>query len=99
VIKKPESKYRDWGVFGLGSCPGKSCVVSTFRVKTTNKKLASERMQKIAIHEVGHNLGLKHCPDKSCVMTDAVERVATIDNALKQLCHQCERQLSRRKLF
>ena len=99
VIKKPASKYRDWGVFGLGSCPGKSCMVSTFRVKTEDRQLGSERMQKIAIHEVGHNLGLKHCSDKSCVMTDAVESVATVDNALKKLCNKCTNQLGRWKLF
>ncbi len=99
VIQQPESKYRDWCVFGLGSCLGKSGVVSTFRVKTANNKQAFDRMQIIAIHEVGHNLGIKHCPDKSCVMTDAVESVSTADNVKRRLCNQSMGKLDRCRLL
>jgi archaemetzincin len=35
-IKKPESKYKDWGVFGLGYRPGPSCIISSFRLKNTS---------------------------------------------------------------
>lgn len=87
-IKSPEHLYKDWGVFGLGACPGKSCVVSLFRIGK-NEKLIQERLKKIAVHEVGHNLGLKHCEDKNCVMTDAVERISSVDNAKLQLCNKC----------
>jgi archaemetzincin len=31
-IREPKWKYEDWGIMGLGYCPGKSCVVSTFRL-------------------------------------------------------------------
>jgi archaemetzincin len=91
--KKSKFKYQDWGVMGLGFRPGSSCVVSTFRLKSPNKKLASERLKKISIHEIGHNLGLKHCFDKNCVMTDACESINNIDNARLALCENCKSKI------
>lgn len=93
-ILKPESKYADWGVFGLGYMPGTSCVVSTYRLKTTDKKLFYNRVKKVVIHELGHNLGLDHCPDKHCVMTDAVEKISTIDNEAHELCGKCRDKIN-----
>jgi len=72
-ISTTKGKYPDWGVMGLGFCPGKSCIASTFRLKGKNK---DEKLFKVAIHELGHTQGLaqtktKHCPDKVCFMRDA----------------------------
>lgn len=88
-IKEPKYKYQDWGIMGLAYRPGNSCIVSTFRIKTNNKKQYFSRLKKVSVHEFGHNLGLKHCQDKKCVMTDAVENVSTIDNANLSLCKKC----------
>ncbi|WP_052467096.1 matrixin family metalloprotease [Psychroserpens damuponensis] len=88
-IKKPESKYQDWGIFGLGYKPGQSCVVSTFRIKHVKTSLFKSRLQKIAVHEIGHNLGLDHCDTKKCVMQDAVESINTVDLANFKLCNRC----------
>lgn len=93
-IKEPIYKYQDWGIMGLAYCPGKSCVVSTFRIQHKNTAIHFMRLKKITVHEFGHNLGLPHCPDKKCVMTDAVESVATIDNAQLSLCKNCESKLN-----
>jgi len=93
-IKKPEYKYQDWGIMGLAYCPGESCVVSTFRIKHKNKTVYFDRLKKVAVHEFGHNLGLPHCPNKKCVMTDAVESVKTIDNAKLKLCNDCAGKIS-----
>ena len=93
-IKKPEYKYQDWGIMGLAYCPGESCVVSTFRIKHKNKTVYFDRLKKVAVHEFGHNLGLPHCPNKKCVMTDAVESVKTIDNAELKLCNDCAGKIS-----
>jgi archaemetzincin len=35
-IKKPESKYADWGVFGLGYKPGPSCLATSFKFLKTH---------------------------------------------------------------
>lgn len=75
-------------------CPGKTCIVSTFRIQHPNSKTHFMRLKKVAIHEFGHNLGLPHCPDKTCVMTDAVESVKTIDNAKLALCNNCKLKLN-----
>lgn len=88
-VKKPESKYFDWGIYGLGYRPGPSCIVSTYRLNTTNKKLFFSRLKKICIHEVGHNLGLPHCTTNKCVMQDAVETIKTVDNESDKLCAEC----------
>ena len=88
-IKKPQWKYSDFGIMGLAYCPGKSCLVSNFRLRHKDKALENQRFKKVVIHELGHNFGLPHCPDKKCVMTDAVESIRTIDNAKAQLCDKC----------
>jgi archaemetzincin len=92
-IKKPVWKYNDFGIMGLAYCPGKSCIVSGFRLKHKNKEVYFGRFKKVALHEVGHNFGLPHCPDKKCVMTDAVESIKTIDNARPELCAACSAKL------
>ncbi|MBD81558.1 MAG: hypothetical protein CL840_21750 [Crocinitomicaceae bacterium] len=89
-IKEPESKYGDWGVFGLGYRPGASCVVSTHRIQNSDYKLFISRFKKICMHEIGHNLGLKHCTDgKTCVMRDAAEKISTVDGVELELCETC----------
>lgn len=92
-IKKPESKYTDWGVFGYGFCPGVSCVLSSFRLRHGNRKKFSERVRKVALHELGHNLGLKHCPNEHCVMQDAAETIKTIDRVDAKLCDKCKARI------
>lgn len=86
---KPISKYEDWGVFGLGYRPGKSSVVSLYRYQNSKPEKLLERLKKICTHELGHNLGLAHCEDKNCVMTDAAETIKTIDNVELALCKKC----------
>lgn len=92
-IKKPEWRYNDFGVMGLAYCPGKSSIISNFRLKNKDKKLQLERFKKVVIHEFGHNLGLPHCPNKNCVMTSAAEKIATIDQEKMKLCTKCKKQL------
>lgn len=67
-ISVTKGKIKDYGIMGLGYRPGKACIASKFRL---NKKNADEQFFKIAIHELGHTQGLKHCPEKSCFMRDA----------------------------
>jgi len=75
----------DWGVMGLGFQPGKACVASTFRV---SKKNVKQQYFKVVIHELGHTQGLPHCPDKTCIMTDAEGKNNTENE--KGFCKKCE---------
>ncbi|WP_445722608.1 matrixin family metalloprotease [Flavobacterium sp.] len=91
--KEPSYKYEDWGIMGLAYCPGNSCIISSFRLQHKDEDLYFLRIKKVTIHELGHNLGLPHCPNKKCVMTDAVESIATIDNASLALCSLCKQKI------
>lgn len=92
-IKNPEYKYSDWGVFGFGYVGNSSSVISTFRLKNENEKVFYSRIQKVALHELGHNLGLPHCKNKTCVMCDAAETIKTIDRVNKILCDDCRAKI------
>jgi archaemetzincin len=92
-VKKPESKYKDWGVFGYGYRPGESCIVSTFRLGNISDKRFFERIKKVSLHELGHNFGLDHCESAKCVMRDAAETIKTIDNVNAELCDICKEKL------
>jgi len=95
-IKKPESVYVDYGIFGLGYQPGGACVVSTFRYSNVEKTLFRSRFFKIAKHEIGHNLGLPHCPHPTCIMQDAAETIKTIDRSGEFLCEGCKLKIAGR---
>lgn len=94
-IKKPESTYKVWGIFGLGQRPGTSCLVSTKRLYTSRTSVYKARLIKVSMHEIGHNLGLSHCKDKTCLMTDAAETIKTIDKAGNHLCNKCLQKINR----
>ncbi len=81
----------DWGVMGLGYRPGNSCVVSSFRI---NKKKRLEQLYKVVVHEIGHTEGLKHCPEKTCLMRDA-EGENPLDEE-KDFCQRCKVHLKRK---
>lgn len=93
-VRKPVNKYTDFGIMGLAFCPGNSCIVSSFRLQHKNPKIFFNRLQKVTLHEIGHNLDLPHCPDVSCLMTDAVENIKTIDNAKLALCANCKNKIN-----
>lgn len=93
-VKQPAYKYADWGIFGLGFRPGPTSVVSTYRLQHQDHAIFLERLKKVSVHELGHNLGLSHCNTSQCVMQDAAESIRTIDELRLQLCKHC-RQIVR----
>ena len=79
-ISTTKDEIYDWGVMGLGSCPGKACVISTFKLKTPNKPLFNERFLKVALHELGHTMGMPHCTYSStCFMESAEGSIKLVD--------------------
>lgn len=98
-ISTTKGQYADWGVLGLGSLDGAAGVISTFRCHrgATGPLHARQRLAKVAVHEVGHTLGLPHCPTIGCLMEDAQGKVATTDREY-DLCPRCRAQLRQRGL-
>lgn len=83
-ISTTKNGIKDWGVMGLGYRPGKSCVVSDFRVSPKNK---NQQFYKLVLHELGHTAGLPHCKVKTCLMRDA-EGGNPLDEE-KDFCKNC----------
>jgi archaemetzincin len=93
-ISCTNGQYADWGIFGYGYMPGNSCVVSTFRLKkNATTDLLCDRFAKVLLHELGHNLGLDHCPTAGCIMEDAKGTIVTVDQEKKELCPLCRQKL------
>lgn len=81
-ISTTKNGQADWGVMGLGFCPGKAAVASNFRLKNKSS------FWKVAIHELGHTSGLPHCPEKTCFMRDAEGKNTTGEE--KEFCKKCK---------
>ena len=65
----------DYGIMGLGYQPNSNIIIPSQKVNiNSTKRLNSdkkEQLVKLIKHELGHNFGLPHCPNKSCIMRDA----------------------------
>lgn len=90
IAHRKSDKFPEWGIFGLGYRPGTTCVISTYRFKGKN---ISERLKKVSIHEVGHNLGLGHCNNQKCLMHDGKGGVKQIDQERVWFCNNCKNKL------
>jgi archaemetzincin len=91
IAHRKSSKFPEYGIFGLGYRPGTTSVVSTFRLKKkVTKAKFLERLKKVTLHEIGHNLGLEHCTnDKNCMMTSASGTVKQVDIEKIWFCSKC----------
>jgi archaemetzincin len=81
-------------VFGEATCPGKAALISLWRLKpefygkASNKELFVERSTKEAVHEIGHTLGLMHCPNPFCVMFFS-NSIFETDRKQSLFCSKC----------
>lgn len=87
-ISTTKNEIKDYGIMGLGYCPGNACVASTFRL---SKKDVLVQLFKTSIHELGHTQGLPHCPVKTCFMRDAEGKNCTGEE--KEFCPKCKAHL------
>ena len=90
-ISTSKDTIADWGVMGLGFCPGKACIASSFRLSKVNKL---QQLFKVAIHELGHTQGLPHCEVPTCFMRDAEGHNPT--NEEKDFCPKCKKFLEQK---
>jgi archaemetzincin len=82
-----------YGIFGLAFLGGESCIVSSFRLNKLSD-LFYLRLSKVAVHELGHTLGLPHCEkSKKCFMTSAKGKLKTIDQEELKLCNDCRESI------
>lgn len=94
-ISTTSKGFYDWGVMGLANCPGRSCVISSYRMRTTNKKLFEDRFIKVALHELGHTIGLPHCTySKTCFMEAAEGTIKSVDRESRFLCTNCKKLIN-----
>jgi archaemetzincin len=87
-ISTTKDNVADWGVMGLGFCPGNACVASGFRLSAYDK---SNQLFKVAIHELGHTFGLPHCSVSTCFMHDAEGKNRS--NEENEFCGKCKSYL------
>lgn len=96
IAHRKSDTQPEYGIFGLGYRPGTTCVVSTFRLhRKVSQAKCLERLEKVALHEIGHNLGLPHCShDKHCMMQAAQGTIKQVDLEKVWFCGACRGKLS-----
>ena len=85
-------------IFGQAQLNGKFGIVSPYRLRNElyglkeDYPLMLERFGKVAVHELGHTFGLKHCRHVGCVMQSSTY-VEDIDQKEVRFCHSCRNLL------
>jgi archaemetzincin len=87
-------------VFGLADPRGRCAVISLARLypefygQPRDPRRFKERAVKEAVHELGHLLGLDHCPDPACVMAFS-NSLADTDRKRPGFCANCRKRLGK----
>jgi archaemetzincin len=85
-------------IFGQAKMKGRVALLSISRLnpkffnQNEDKTLFEDRYTKESIHEIGHVLGLEHCPTRGCVMNFS-NTIGEVDKKTKYLCDNCKKSL------
>jgi archaemetzincin len=92
-ISTTKGDIKDWGIAGLGSLGGRSSVYTAYLFRRFKKKRPARYkryMENLVLHEVGHTLGLRHCPLDRCIMADAKgNAIAAARKSTNEFCPRC----------
>jgi archaemetzincin len=95
TIKKMKDlvPYYDEDLFGFSYQPGNACVVSDSRFRSEYQTLYLNRLRKVTVHEIGHNLSLSHCSNDKCLMSEKNGNTINLDNGGNDYCLKCKKVL------
>lgn len=81
-------------VFGLAQIEGQCSIISLHRLypqfydQPSNSDLLLARVEKTALHELGHTFGITHCRDRRCIMYSST-RIEDTDFKQPDFCPTC----------
>jgi archaemetzincin len=92
--KKSSVSCEPYIIFGLGYIGGNTSVVSDYRLQSVDRGLFENRLKKVILHELGHNLRLSHCPVDSCLMSETNGDIVKLNKTGGNFCKKCRHELN-----